>query len=38
MHAAQFKLLEHADAQVKRARDRVVAVRRAWVGPDGQAG
>jgi hypothetical protein len=30
--AAQFELLEHADEAVKRARSRVIATRRAWVG------
>ncbi len=37
MHAAQFELREHADQQLQRARDRVIAVRRAWAGLDGRA-
>jgi hypothetical protein len=37
MHAAQFELREHADQQLRRARDRVIAVRRSWAGLDGEA-
>jgi hypothetical protein len=32
MASAHFELLEYADQQLQRARDRVIAVRRAWVG------